>query len=107
MHNRSTITQLLETSDKAVARAIVVLNQRQTADEQSAEQTKYTNGQGFRACDARMGTSMAQFYERNGYLSAKQLAYWRKRQRNGVMRIGVYATQLANIANQKQVDTTV
>ena len=104
MHNRSTITKLLETNDRAVARALVVLNQRQTADEQQAEQTKYTNGRGFRSCDARMGTSMAQFYERNGYLSPKQLAYWRKRQRNGVMRICVYANQLADIANQKHVD---
>lgn len=97
-HTKETITQLLATNDRAVARAIMALNRRQTADEQAEEHTKYTNGRGFRSCDARMGTSMARFYERTGYLSPKQIQYWRKLQRNGVMRIAVYANQLLDIA---------
>lgn len=89
------IVKLLETNDKAVARALVKLNEYQTADEQTAETTKHHNGAGFRPCHARMGTSMAKFYESRGYLSMKQIAYWRKRDKTGAMRIGIYAGQLA------------
>ena len=94
------IIRLLETNDKAVARALVVLKNRQTADEQSMEATTHQNGRGFRPCHARMGTSMAKFYERNGYLSPKQIAYWRKRGKEG-MRISIYWRQLLAEAHAK------
>jgi hypothetical protein len=48
-----------------------------------------------------MGTSMAQFYLRKGYLTAKQIAYWRKPMKCGNMRIGVYWKQLALAAEAK------
>lgn len=99
--NKTEIVKLLETNDRAVARAVLVLNERQTADEQNAETTKYHNGIGFTGADARMGTSMAKFYSRNGYLSPKQIAYWRKPNKNGVMRIAKYAGQLLEIAEEK------
>jgi hypothetical protein len=41
-----------------------------------------------------MGTSMALFFERNGYLSPKQVAYWRKVEATGNTRIGCYWRQL-------------
>lgn len=99
--NRDHIVRLLETNDKAVARALLVLNARQTADERATEATRHDNGRGFRPCHARMGTSMAQFYSRNGYLSEKQVAYWRKRDRAGNMRIGIYWKQLIEAAIEK------
>lgn len=99
--NKQDIINLLETNDKAVARALVVLTQRQTQDEQASENTKYLNGMGFRPCHARMGTSMAKFYERNGYLSPKQIAYWRKPQKDGKTRIAIYAGQLLEVAQAK------
>lgn len=102
------IINLLATNDKAVARALVVLTERQTVDEQIDENTKHLNGMGFRPCHARMGTSMAKFYERNGYLSPKQIAYWRKPQKDGKARIAIYASQLLEIAQAKaakKVDT--
>ena len=102
MHTKASIVRLLETNDTAVGRALVALNKRQTVDEQYSETTKHNNGRGFRSCDARMGTSMAMFYTRNGYLSPKQLAYWRKPQSNGVMRIAVYANQLLIVAKENQ-----
>ena len=37
MLNKASILSLLETNDRAVARALVVLNQRQTSDEQVTE----------------------------------------------------------------------
>jgi hypothetical protein len=94
------IVALLRSNDKAVARALVVLKDLQTADEQVSESTRHLNGKGFRPCHARMGVSMAKFYERNGYLSPKQLAYWRKEGKEG-MRIAIYWRQLLAAAHRK------
>jgi hypothetical protein len=104
--NKSQIIQLLKTNDKAVPRALVVLNERQTLDEQAAENTKYANGRGFRPCHARMGTSMATFYLRNNYLSIKQVAYWRAPMKDGKMRIEIYAGQLLEVAAEKAAKMT-
>lgn len=101
MLDRNNIVRLLQTNDRAVARALVALTERQTADEQVTGNTRYRNGQGFRPCHARMGTSMAEFYGRNGYLSSQQLAYWRQPQRDGKTRIEIYANQLLDIAREK------
>ena len=99
--NKQDIVQLLMSNDKAIARALVVLNERQTAVERSAESTINRNGEGFTPADARMGTSMAQFYSKRGYLTEKQLGYWKKPNAKGVWRICKYAGQLLEIANQK------
>jgi len=101
MTTKEQIVHLLMNNDRAVARALVVLKNRQTADEQTAEQTKYLNGQGFTAADGRVGTSMAKFFERTGYLTPKQLAYWRRTRKDGKPRITIYAGQLLEVANQK------
>ena len=95
------IIALLKTNDRAIARALVALNQRQTDSEQATEETRYRNGQGFRPCNARMGTSMANFYQKRGYLTDKQIAYWRMPNKEGKMRIEVYANQLLQIAISK------
>jgi hypothetical protein len=105
MLNKESIVSLLATNDRAVARALVVLNQRQTADEQMTEHTTHQNGRGFRPCHARMGTSMAKFFERNGYLTIKQVSYWRKTDRSGAMRIGIYWAQLIEEAARKAAQT--
>jgi len=51
--NGTDIVNLLRTNDKAVARALVVLTERQTSDEQVAERTKHVNGRGFRPAHAK------------------------------------------------------
>jgi hypothetical protein len=94
------IVNLLRSNDKAIARALIVLKDLQTADEQASESTRHANGKGFRPCHARMGVSMAKFYERTGYLSPKQLAYWRKEGKEG-MRIAIYWKQLLAAAHRK------
>lgn len=99
--NKAEIIQLLQSNDKAIARALVVLNERQTLTEQSVESTINHNGVGFTPADARMGTSMAQFFTKRGYLTEKQLAYWKRPNVRGVWRICKYAGQLLEIANQK------
>ena len=104
---KDSILKLLETNDKAVARALLVVNANQTASEQMHEATINRNGMGFRPCHARMGTSMANFYAKHGYLSPKQIAYWRKRDRAGNMRIGIYWHQLALAAEAKSAAEAV
>lgn len=44
MLTRDSIIALLETNDLAVARALLVLNERQTQDEQMTEHTSHRNG---------------------------------------------------------------
>lgn len=99
--NRDHIVQLLQENDRAVARALVALTERQTSDEKASKNTRYRNGRGFRPCHARMGTSMAEFFRRNGYLTPNQLAYWREPQRDGRTRIEIYANQLLSVAQER------
>jgi hypothetical protein len=101
------IVALLATNDKAIARALLVLNANQTADEQVAEDVKYQNGKGFRPCHARMGTSMAKFYGARGFLTPKQISYWRKPDAKGTMKIAIYWRQLMEAAEQKAAATVV
>ncbi len=101
MLTKESIVRMLESDDRAVARALVVLTARQTHDEQASEQTRYLNGRGYRPCHARMGASMSKFFQRTGYLTPKQVAYWRVKDRTGSMRIGIYAGQLLEEAQAK------
>ena len=102
MATKEQIKTLLQTNQKAVMRALIVLNERQTQDEQTSEATINRNGRGFTPADARMGTSMANFYKRNGYLSEKQIAYWLKPNAKGVERIVKYTNQLLEISKEKE-----
>ena len=100
--SKQEILRLLANNDKAVARALVVLNSRQTSDEQSSETTKYNNRRGFNAAHAKRGTGMAQFFLRTGFLTPKQLAWWRAPEaKGGQMRIGIYTAQLQEAAVEK------
>ena len=101
MLTKEAIVKLLETDDRAIARALVVLTARQTNDEQASENTRYLNGRGYRPCHARMGTSMSKFFQQRGYLSPKQIGYWRVKDKTGSMRIGIYAGQLLEEAQNK------
>ncbi len=85
----------------AIGKALVVLFKNQTASEQSQEATINRNGEGFRPCHAHMGTSMARFYAARGFLTPKQIDYWRRPMKDGNMRIGVYWRQLAEAAEVK------
>jgi len=96
------VENLLLTNDNAVARALVALNKRQTKDERESEATFYKNGEGFRPCHAHRGSSMAKFYQERGFLTEKQINWWRiPSPKTGKARISIYAGQLAEIANSK------
>lgn len=107
MLSKEKIVELLKNDDRAVIRALLVLNNRQTNDEQSQEQTRYRNGRGFRPCHARVGSSMAKFFLRNNYLTAKQIAYWRVLDSKGNMRIAIYWQQLQEAAKEKSAAKAV
>jgi hypothetical protein len=87
---REGITELLKKSDAAVCRALVVLYNNQTADEQETNTTNHHNGRGFSGFDAEIGTKMAKFYLERGYLTLRQIAVWRKINRHGNMKIANY-----------------
>lgn len=101
MITKQELIELLATNDRAVERAIIVLFERQTSDEQNLETTREKNGVGFTGVDGEIGCSMAKFYLRNRYLTIKQIAHWRKPNKNGVMRIAKYHAQLLAAAKQK------
>jgi hypothetical protein len=101
-YTREYVENLLATNDMAVIRALLALNERQTKDEVESESTFYKNGKGFRPCHAHRGTSMAKFYKERGFLSEKQIGYWRvPSPKTGKPRISIYAGQLTEIANSK------
>lgn len=102
MLTKETIVALLETNDRAIGRALVALLDRQTADEQATGQTRHHNGMGFTGADAEIGTSMARFFLSRGYLTPKQVAYWRKPRKDGKMKIAIYAGQLLEVAKERQ-----
>lgn len=101
--NKSKILDLLAKNDKAIGRALLRLTERQTFDEQEAKDTKYKNGRGFRPCHSRVGVLGGLYFRKHGQLEDWQLAYWRKADKNGVMRIGIYASQLLTIMKEDQV----
>ncbi len=100
MATKEQIQTLLRTNEKALIRALFVLNERQTEDEQCSEATINRNGRGFTPADARMGTSMVNFYKKTGYLTSKQIAYWLKLNAKGVERIVKYTNQLLEISKE-------
>jgi hypothetical protein len=98
---REYIIQLLRTNDKAIGRALMALNKRQTQDEQISAQTRHHNQRGFMPMHAKKGTGMAQFFDKTGYLTPKQLAYWRAVTPSGKTRIEKYVGQLLIVSNEK------
>lgn len=97
------IKALLDKNDDAVDRAIVQLYHRQTQDEKSSESTRNLNNRGFTQADARIMSSMAKWVLRGNKLSYKQLHFLRSgKSTRYPSRIGKYARQLLEIAQQNQ-----
>ena len=89
--------------EKMVGRALVALLNRQTAEEQTSNDTREENGIGFSGADARSGSITAKsFIKYNGKLLDWQLDKWTKAARNGYPRISKYHRQLNEIALEKQ-----
>lgn|SRR5487761_2189874 len=84
----------LSVNPKWVERAIIVLFEKQTNDEQAALDTKYVNGQGFTSADARRMSFVAKFLLSGKHLTREKALgiYGRRLQK--------YAVQLARIAEE-------
>ena len=90
------VQELIRSNDAAVARAILALYARQTADEQRAETTRHHNGVGFNGRDAAFLSSVAKALPRwNNHMTPRQLAAARKM-------LPKYWRQLCEIANEKE-----
>lgn len=72
MHpTKETIVQALMTNPRAVEKALVMLYDWQTSDEQSTRNTRHTNGKGFNTAHAKLGTYLAKWIK-----SGRQLTGW-------------------------------
>ena len=89
---REDIVSLLNTSDRAVERGVVAIWQRQTADEQSTDTTRHSNGIGFSGWSAHSGSYYAKWVESGRRLTGKHLDKARKITLH-------HAAQLTRIAN--------
>jgi phosphate uptake regulator len=96
---KAAIVNLLETNDKAIAKALVILRKRQAADERNFMTTGKTSGQGFQPAHSRIGALSAAYVEKNGKLKPDQLAYWRQKNKKGEPKIGRYWKQLLSEAD--------
>lgn len=103
-YTRESISNLLATNDRAVARALLVLFKRQTTAERTTNSTHVWNERGFTGADAHWGCINAKLVLRTGYLTPRQLAYWRQRNRRGVMRIAKYHRQLIEEAEARDAE---
>lgn len=93
-HTKESIQALLETSDKALVRGLMVIFALQTASEKESHMTREHNGVGFSPFHAEFLSSLAHQVQRGRSLSPKQTAALRKTMRR-------YAGQLAKVANGK------
>lgn len=99
---KETIIQLLATNDRAIARALIVLSERQTADELTHRTSNNRNGRGFKQCHAFIGPEMAEKILKHQRITPAQANYWRQPDSRGNMRIAAYAGQLLEVAKIKQ-----
>lgn len=95
MATKAEIIELLETNDRAVAKAVWRIHQYQTEAERAVQATTEHNGVGFNAFDAEILSSFAEQINRGRTLSQKQMAIARKKMRK-------YAGQLARIAAERE-----
>ena len=89
------IKSLLRSNDRAVERAMVAIYKRQTVGERSTERTIESNGVGFNAFHAKMGTYYAMWVEKGRQLTGRHLEAARKMSYT-------YVGQLLDIAEEKR-----
>jgi len=67
------IKHIVMTNDRAVDRALSVLYDRQTRDEKSDSATKHSNGVGFKANHARLGSYYGKWVQAGHRLTGRHL----------------------------------
>ena len=93
------VLQLIDQNDLALAKAILAIAARQTADEHAGERTHVANGRGFNQIDAPFLTSIAKALPKwNNHMTPKQIARARPMMRK-------YWRQLIEVAQERhQID---
>lgn len=86
------IVNLINTNDDAVMKAVERIYSFQTEDEKVTATTRLKNNRGFNAIDAKLMTSIVNFYKTRGFLTKKQIEITRKK-------ILKYSKQLTDFAN--------
>lgn len=81
-----------------IGRALTVLYNNQTADEQSTNHTQVHNSIGFTGSDARSGTLTAKYYIKHKRLEDWQMQAWLRKGTNGFSRLCKYHNQLNDAA---------
>lgn len=92
MHTIETVKAKLATNQKWVERAIVVLYEHQTADEQQQDSTIEANGVGFNAFDAPTLSYYAEWLLKGNHLTGKHL-------QKAFKAVPKYAKQILSIIN--------
>jgi len=85
-HTKESIQDILAKSDRAVARAMIVIYDRQTQDEKTTSDTRHTNQRGFSGAHAKTGSYYARWVLSGRGLTGKHLDkaramamhYWRQ-----------------------------
>ena len=93
-HTQDSIRHLLATNDRAVERALVVLYDRQEADEKVSDETRHDNNVGFNSADARKLSYYARWVISGRHLDGWHLMEARRR-------VGKYSRQLLEAAEAK------
>jgi hypothetical protein len=89
--------------EAVIGRALIVILENQTKDEQSAAETIEDNGIGFTGSDARTGTITAKYYQKHNKLEPWMVEKWVKIGKSGYPRICKYHKQLNVRAKQNEV----
>jgi predicted site-specific integrase-resolvase len=98
---RAALSERTERGARAIEKAILVLYARQTSDEQTAEETKHSNGVGFTGADARFLTSLGKWINSSRRQPGQRLTErQRERARRQLMK---YAAQLVRAADERAV----
>ena len=72
------VKALIADRDDAVYRVLTLMYDLQTANEQNAESTSESNGQGFSASHAEFGSILAKVIKTKGVLTERQMIYGRR-----------------------------
>lgn len=99
--------KIQEDASRVIGRALVALFRLQTADERTNNLTKFHNGVGFSANDARLGCIGAKYFMKHGKLSEGLVKGWIKLDKHGYPRIVKYVRQLNSIAITNQLNQTI
>lgn len=99
------ICAMLNSSDKAIVRAVIALYNKQTNQEKEENATIVHNSVGFSGGDGMIGTFHGNYIKKygieRGYVREKIIPYWKQLNPKGKMRIEKYAGQLTKIANKE------